>query len=308
MPKIRCHSLTTTDQLRVPLTDYVMWRGDVEKFLDALPSQPLFDLVVTSPPYNIGKAYEDRQRLEDYLDWQQRVIGKCVDRLSPRGSICWQVGNFVEGNGEATILPLDMVFHPIFDGLGLKLRNRIVWHYGHGLHYKRRFSGRYEVVLWYTNSDDYTFNLDAVRVPSKYPGKKHYKGPRTGQYSGNPLGKNPEDVWAIPNVKSSHVEKTGHPCQFPAALVQRLTLALTNPREVVFDPFAGVASTGVAAAITGRKFRGCEIAEDYAEMGEQRVNEALAGTARVRPLDRPVYDPAMAGSVARNPFGQKDDG
>ena len=80
----------------------------------------------------------------------------------------------------------------------MSMRNRIVWHFGHGLHASRRFSGRYEVIMWFTKSDDYTFNLDAVRVPQKYPQKKHFKGPRRGELSGNPLGKNPGDVWEIP--------------------------------------------------------------------------------------------------------------
>jgi len=121
-------------------------------------------------------------------------------------------------------VPLDIQFDPIFRKHGLSLRNRIIWHFGHGLHNKRRFSGRYEVILWYTKSDNYVFNLDDVRIPSKYPGKRHFKGPKTGQLSGNPKGKNPEDVWDIPNVKSNHVEKTEHPCQFPVGLVERLIL------------------------------------------------------------------------------------
>lgn len=270
-----------------------IWSGDVESFLDRLPQQALFDLIITSPPYNLGKSYENRQALVDYVAWQERIIEKCVSRLRATGSICWQVGNHVvEGRGGRTtsVLPLDFVFHEIFDHLGLRLRNRIIWRFGHGLHCKHRFSGRYEVVLWYTRSDDYVFNLDSVRIPSKYPSKKHYKGPRVGQYSGNPLGKNPEDVWDIPNVKSNHVEKTDHPCQFPVALVERLILALSDSDALVFDPFAGVMSTGVAAAITGRRFLGCELEPRYVEQGTRRVDAALRGAAKYRPGDRPIYD------------------
>ena len=183
--------------------NYALWQGDVESFLDSLPREPTFDLVVTSPPYNIGKPYETRSTLEDYLLWQSKIIDKVVPRLKPTGSLCWQVGNYVD-NGE--ILPLDFEFAPIFRAHKLQLRNRIVWHFGHGLHNKRRFSGRYEVILWYTKSNDYCFNLDAVRIPAKYPGKRHFKGPRAGELSGNPLGTNPEGVWFIPNCKSNHVE------------------------------------------------------------------------------------------------------
>lgn len=176
----------------------------------------------------------------------------------------------------------------------MALRNRIVWHFGHGLHNHYRFSGRYEVVLWYTNTSEdhpeYVFNLDPVRISPKYPGKRHFKGPKIGQLSSNPLGKNPSDVWDIPNVKANHVEKTEHPCQFPVGLIERLVLALTNKGDLVFDPFAGVASSGVAAALHGRRFWGCELSSTYVDIGMERVNDALQGKAKYRPHDKPLYD------------------
>ena len=288
-----------------------MWQGDVLAFLKGLPPEPVFDLIATSPPYNIGKEYETKQGLEAYLEWQATIIDELVPRLKPGGSLCWQVGNFVV---DSQIFPLDIEFAPIFKKHKLQMRNRIIWTFGHGLHTQRRFSGRYEVVLWYTKTeskkDAYTFNLDEVRVPSKYPGKKHFKGPNAGQLSGNPLGKNPEDVWNIPNVKSNHVEKTIHPCQFPVGLIERIVLALTNPGDLVFDPFAGVASAGVAAAIHGRRFWGCELDVDYAEVGRQRMQAALDGNAVYRPHDRPIYDHTQS-SLSRMPpsaFTPVDEG
>ncbi len=229
----------------LPGQPYLMWQGDVLELLAALPEQPLFDLVITSPPYNLGKAYEKKQALTAYIDWQAQIIDQIVPRVRPTGSICWQVGNFVD-NGH--IMPLDIELAPIFKRHKLALRNRIIWHFGHGLHNKRRFSGRYEVVLWYTRTDEYVFNLDAVRIPAKYPGKRHFKGPRLGQLSGNPLGKNPEDVWDIPNVKSNHIEKTEHPCQFPVGPIDRLIPALAIPNALVFDLFVGA----VVAVYGGR--------------------------------------------------------
>lgn len=270
-----------------PMGDYYLWLGDVINYLDVLPLDVKFDLIVTSPPYNLGKPYEDKMELIRYIEWQETIIKKTVPRLRDTGSICWQVGNYVE-NG--SIWPLDIEIAPIFRDLGLFMRNRIVWRFGHGLHSQRRFSGRYEVVLWFTKTNNYTFNLDPVRIPSKYPGKKHFKGPKAGQYSSNPLGKNPEDVWDIPNVKSNHVEKTIHPCQFPVGLIERLVLSMTNEGEWVFDPFAGVASAGVAAAIHGRRFCGCDISKEYLEIGQKRIVDALKGDEKYRPHDRPIYD------------------
>jgi adenine-specific DNA-methyltransferase len=282
---------------RIGPHDNIIWNRDVSQLVSKLPAKPLFDLVVTSPPYNIGKPYEERLKLEEYSVWHETLIKSIVSRVKPTGSVCWQVGNYVE-NG--CIYPLDYIFHPIFTKLGLKLRNRIVWHYGHGLHNTKRFSGRYEVVLWYTKSDDYTFNLDAVRVPPKYPGKRAFRGPKAGQLSSNPLGKNPEDVWAvtdsthdiwnIPNVKAGHVEKTEHPCQFPVGLIERLILALTQKSNLVFDPFTGTGSAGVAAILHKRRFLGCELDSDYAQLAYSRLIKTANGEERFRSHAKPVFD------------------
>lgn len=267
--------------------DCVLYAGDCRTLLRAVPEGSV-RLVVTSPPYNLGKAYERRLALDDYVAQQREVIEGCMRVLAADGSICWQVGNWVD-NG--TIVPLDVPLYPLFAEHGLKLRNRIVWHFEHGLHASRRFSGRYEVVLWFTRDGDYCFDLDAVRVPQKYPQKKHYKGPRRGELSGNPLGKNPGDLWVIPNVKANHVEKTDHPCQFPVELVERLVLALTQPGDVVLDPFMGVGSTAVAALMHGRRAIGAEMMAEYVATARERVQSGVAGTLRVRPRERAVYDP-----------------
>jgi adenine-specific DNA-methyltransferase len=160
------------------------------RFMRRLPAESM-SLIVTSPPYNIGKAYEKRTSQEKYVEDQAACIAEAVRLLAPQGSICWQVGNHID-NGE--VFPLDVLLYPLFKNHGLQLRNRIVWTFGHGLHCQKRFSGRHETILWFTKSDDYVFNLDHVRIPSKYPNKKHFKGPNKGALSSNPLGKNPTDV------------------------------------------------------------------------------------------------------------------
>ena len=275
-----------------PTADLVLFEGDCLDLLADIPNG-FVQLAVTSPPYNLGKPYETRLDLDEYLAQQQRVIEECVRVLSPKGSICWQVGNFVD-NGR--IVPLDIALYPLFDSLGLYLRNRIVWHYGHGLHASRRFSGRYEVILWFTKSDEYTFNLDAVRVPQKYPRKRYYKGANKGQLSCNPLGKNPSDVWNIPNVKANHVEKTEHPCQFPVELIERLVLSMTDEGDWVLDPFIGTGTTAIAALMHRRRAIGAEILPEYVEIARKRLRLAQAGQLRIRPMERPVYDPDVQGA------------
>jgi len=270
-----------------PTVDLVLHEGDALDLLKQIPNE-FVSLIVTSPPYNIGKPYETRMDLDLYLQQQGLIIKECVRTLRNDGSICWQVGNFVT-DGE--IIPLDILLYPIFSSLGLHLRNRIIWHFGHGLHTSKRFSGRYEVIIWFTKSDNYTINLNDVRVPQKYPQKKYFKGPKKGMLSGNPLGKNPTDIWDIPNVKANHVEKTPHPCQFPVELVERLVLALTNTSEWVLDPFMGVGTSAIAALIHDRKAIGAEIMPEYIKIAKERIQLAEEGKLRIRPMDRPVYDP-----------------
>jgi len=245
-------------------------------------------LIVTSPPYNLGKEYEERLSKDKYIQEQTACIAEAVRLLHPKGSICWQVGNHVQ-NGE--IFPLDILLYDLFKNYKLQLRNRIVWTFGHGLHCQKRFSGRHETILWFTKSDEYTFNLDPVRIPSKYPEKKHFKGPNKGKVSSNPLGKNPSDVWDIPNVKSNHVEKTDHPCQFPVGLVERLVLSLTNPGDSVLDPYVGVGSSAIASLKHGRNAYGCDLEKSYVDVAWERIHLLRAGELLTRPMNKPIYDP-----------------
>jgi len=270
-----------------PQAQVVVYPGDCLDLLASIPDASI-QLVVTSPPYNIGKEYERKLSLDTYVSQQAEVVRECVRVLADTGSICWQVGNYVD---RGAIIPLDAILYPVFGSLGLRLRNRIVWHFEHGLHCSNRFSGRYETINWFTRTDSYKFFLDPVRVPQKYPGKKYFKGPKAGEFSGNPLGKNPGDVWIIPNVKSNHVEKTDHPCQFPVELVERLVLSLSAEGDWVLDPFLGTGSTIVAAIRHDRRGAGAELVPKYLDLARERIQMAIDGTLRVRPMNRPVYDP-----------------
>jgi len=281
-----------------------LFRGDC---LDMLASMPdgCAQLAVTSPPYNLGKEYETPLDMGEYVSWQVKVAAECARVLEPRGSLCWQVGNHVRhGGGAASVAPLDCVLWAGLSGLGLTLRNRIVWAFEHGMHCSRRFSGRHEAILWFTKAADrdYIFDLDPVRVPQKYPGKRHFKGAKAGQYSGNPAGKNPGDFWLIPNVKANHVEKTPHPCQFPVELAERLVLSLTEEGGLVVDPFAGSGSALVAAARCGRRSAGAEVDGRYCEIAADRLGRLGRGELKVREMGTPVHVPS--GRLAVSPWGQ----
>ena len=278
--------------------DIILGNKDYKLILDRIPDEYI-QLAVTSPPYFIGKEYDTTKDITDFERLHQELFETLVAKIKIGGSLCWQVGYHVNSN---SVIPLDYIVYSILSKYpNLKLRNRIIWTYGHGLHSSVRFSGRHEVILWFTKGDEYIFNLDEVRVPQKYPGKRSYKGHNKGEYSGNPLGKNPTDIWDLPNVKANHIEKTLHPCQFPIGLVQRLILALSNEGDYIYDPFMGSGSTAAAAILSKRKFIGTEINSEYYEIAVKRSKEAFSGNLNYRPLLKPVLKPNTNFSVARKP-------
>ncbi len=309
MTAIAFNEMPEIDTHFAPNRRVVVFDGDVNDLLRELPDDQM-KLIVTSPPYNVGKSYETRREISKYLEQQADVIKNLHRVLRPDGSICWQVGNYIE-NGE--VFPLDVFFYPIFKSLGMILRNRIVWYTAHGLHSQKRFSGRYEVLLWFTKGEEYTFNLDNVRVPSKYPGKRNYKGPNKGLPSGNPKGKNPSNVWEImseeweqgfweiPNVKAAHPERTIHPAQFPIEVAERCVLALSDEDDWVFDPYAGVGTTIIAALKHNRRGMGSEKENTYTAIARERIAKLYSGQLPYRQLGKPIYRPSPNDKVAQVP-------
>ncbi|GJE28130.1 DNA-methyltransferase [Methylobacterium organophilum] len=291
--------------------------ADVLRGLKQVEGIP-FNLIITSPPYNIGKSYErdSRRSVEEYIDWQSKIAETLVSMLAEDGSLCWQVGNWTNKNQE--VIPLDCMFYDIFRKFGLKLRNRIIWRFNFGRNAVHRFSGRYETLLWFTKSDKYVFNLDDVRVPQIYPGKRNSsrKGEgKAGLPSGNPLGKNPSDfwefspkkdflenpIWEIPNVKANHVEKTLHPCQFPVELAERCVLAFTKQDDLILDPFVGTGASIIAATKCGRRGVGIDHDAEFIQLSNQRLTALERGELRLRPLGKPIYEPGRSGRVSRVP-------
>lgn len=275
-----------------------LYQADAFDFLAKVKTGSV-DLVVSSPPYFMGKEYDTSLSIQDFKSVHLRLLPELVRVLKPGGSLCWQVGHHVRGG---VSVPLDAIVYGTFaESEELFLRNRIIWTFGHGEHARRRFSGRHETILWYTKGDEYHFDLDAVRVPQKYPGKRSYKGPRKGELSGNPLGKNPSDIWEIPNVNANHVEKTAHPCQFPVALVQRLVKALCPSGGMVADPFMGSGTSAIAALHEKRKFVGCDQNAAYVKLASQRLRELKAGQLKFRPIGQALYVPSDKSAVAQRP-------
>ncbi|UCG02862.1 MAG: site-specific DNA-methyltransferase [Candidatus Heimdallarchaeota archaeon] len=246
-----------------------IYNKDFLDFSKKIPEETI-DLIVTSPPYGIGKEYEKKIPLEDYLSWSTKVFTEFRRILKDTGSLFYQVGTYVGEKG--VHYPWDIMLFPLFVNLEFISRNRIIWIRQHGTHAKHKFSNRHESILWFTKSHNYKFNLDGIRVPQKYPNKKGYrKGKLYGKFTSDPRGKNPGDVWAFRNVKHNHEEQTVHPCQFPEDMITRIILATTDPKDIVFDPFIGSGTTAVVAKHYNRRFLGCEIVEEYVNIANHRL-------------------------------------
>jgi len=240
---------------------FILYNAACERALDALSKSSVnVELTLTSPPYNIGKAYEENLPLAEYVSWCADWMRAVWNVTADNGAFWLNLGYFsVEGKGKA--VPISYL---LWDRSPFFLQQEIVWHYGAGVTAKRFFVPRNEKWLFYTkDSEDYVFNLDDVRDPNvKYPNQK-----KNGKFRCNPLGKNPSDVWEFPKVTTgtnrSSKERSSHPAQFPLAVVDRIVKASSNYADLVIDPFSGSGSSGIAAVGNGRVYVGVELREDY---------------------------------------------
>jgi DNA modification methylase len=257
-------------------------RMDVLDYLDTLPEHSI-DLVITSIPYNLGKAYTagdlvDAMRPVYFEGWITSVIDELARALKLGGTLCLQVGSTRDWTGR--LVPMDTMFFETCRKSGLEFQSRIVWEVPHGLTPKRRLAERYETVLVFSKGEQSVFNANPVRIPQKEPDKRGFKGPRKGDLTGHPFGAWPGNVWRIPNVGNNSPEKTGHPCQFPQELARRLILLYSNSGALVCDPFSGSGTVHVETVRTGRAFTGADLF--FEELRTKRLATTLPDT--VTPL------------------------
>jgi adenine-specific DNA-methyltransferase len=260
------------DDYKYRMVDCRLICDDALDVLRDMPAESV-DLTVTSPPYNIGKQYEQPLPIGEYLEWCARWMAELYRVTKPAGAFWLNLG-YVEVPSKGRAVPLPYL---LWDRSPFYLHQEIVWHYGAGVAARRAFSPRNEKWLWYLKDpEQYTFNLDAVRDPNvKYPSQK-----KNGKLKCNPLGKNPGDVWIVPKVTSgagrASKERTPHPAQFPIAVITRIIRATSREGDLVLDPFVGSGSTLVAAILTKRRCVGIEIRPDYCAIAERRIRSAQA--------------------------------
>lgn len=249
----------------------VIFNADTTNLMALLPPDSI-NLIVTSPPYNIGKEYETVMDIQKYVEWT-KAWTKGIPRVLTRSGAFWLNLGYVKFDDKAKALPLPYL---LWDKIDLHLIQEVVWNYGAGVAGKRFLSPRNEKWLWYVmDSENYTFNLDAIRDPDvKYPTQK-----KNGKLRCNTIGKNPSDVWQIAKVTSgtdrSSPERTPHPAQFPTDLIDRIILGFSNEEETVLDPFLGSGSTAISCLKHNRKVIGFEIREDYCSVAAKRIKDFL---------------------------------
>lgn len=246
-----------------------IYQKDCLQAMKEIPDE-LIDLTITSPPYNIGKEYEELAELDDYLGWCKDWMEQ-VHRITVDNGTFWLNIGYLEVEGKGLAVPISYL---LWDKTPFYLLQEVVWNYSAGVACRKRFSPRNEKLLWFVkNPKSYTFNLDDVRDPDvKYPNQK-----KNGKLRCNPLGKNPSDVWQISKVtsgkKRSSPERTPHPAQFPVALVERMLKSSSNVGDLVLDPFMGSGSTAECSLRNGRYVIGFELKSDYIGYAESRINQ-----------------------------------
>ncbi len=263
-----------------------LYHVDAMEAMACLPEN-VFDLAITSPPYNIGKEYETTMPLPNYIDWSENWINQAYRLCKPFGALWLNLG-YTEVPERGRAVPIAYL---LWDRIPYFLLQEVVWNYGAGVATKRIFSPRNEKFLWLVKSpDNYTFNLDDVRDPNtKYPNQK-----KNGKIRVNPLGKNPTDVWQFPKVttgqgltgRRASPERTKHPAQFPLSVIDRIVKACSNPGEVVFDPFIGSGTTAEAAIGNGRNAVGFEIKSEYIDIAVERLERSIRNVEQGRKQGR----------------------
>lgn len=250
---------------------FFLYNGDSTEYLSRLSRSDFrVDLVITSPPYNIGKVYERQILVNDYISWCAGWMSQ-IYKVCKRNGTFWLNLGYLEVEDRGLCVPIPYL---LWDKSSFYLLQEIVWKYGAGVSTKQRLSPRNEKWLFYVKDPgNYIFNLDEIRDPNvKYPNQK-----KNGKYRCNPLGKNPSDVWEFPKITTgesrSSRERTEHPAQFPLDIVERIVRVSSNQLDLVVDPFAGSCSAGIAAIGLGRLFLGFETRTDYCALAVNRVQQ-----------------------------------
>ncbi len=237
-----------------------IYQGDCLEVMSGFPGESV-DLIFADPPFNIGIQYDktdDKKEYQDYVAWSEEWIGAATRLLKKNGSFYVAIGD--EYAAEIRMIGRKK---------NLVLRNWIIWHYTFGQNQRKKFSRAHtHIFYWVADKQEFTFNTDAVRVPSAR--QTVYADKRA-----HPRGRVPDDVWAFSRICGTFKERIGdHPCQMPEALLDRIILASSREGDLVLDPFCGTGTTLATAQRLGRDYIGIDISPNYCEISRGRLQQA----------------------------------
>lgn len=237
--------------------------GDTLDMLRALPDG-CADLVFADPPFNIGYQYDvytDHLAKAEYLAWASRWIEAVVRVMKPCGALFLAIGDEYAAEYKIRI-----------EGAGLFLRNWLIWHYTFGPHQQKKFGRDHAHILYFTGlPNHFTFNADAVRVESARQRQGDKRANAKGRVPGDVWQFEASTVWDVPRLPGNSKERTGHPCQMPESILERIILATSNAGELVVDPFCGSGTTAAVAKRLGRRCITADLSADYAARVAERV-------------------------------------
>lgn len=244
--------------------DIEILQGEATEKLQDLETESV-DLIIADPPYNLNKNYgnkSDSKSFDEYINFTRDWTREATRILKPTGTIYVFMGfRFIS-----------YLYQILENDNNLFFNNWICWFYTQGIGKTKGFSPRHDDILMFTKSKDFTFNLDAVRVPQKY-----YRSVN------NMRGANPGDVWEFSHIHYCQENRQNHPTQKPEGLMERMVLASSNENDLIVDPFAGSGTTLRVCQQLSRNCLGVELNADYIKMIENRLNEPFTGFDSIDP-------------------------
>lgn len=276
---INLHSKTSVDHLINKTIGQ-----DLFEILDYLPDK-FVDLMIVDPPYNLTKIFKSvkfkEQSVENYSEWMESFVIKLKKILKNSASLYF-CGDWLTSISIANVL-----------NKHFKIRNRITWEREKGRGSKINWKNSAEDIWFYTVSNKYKFNPDAVKLNRKViaPYKDDNGKPKDWEHKEN--GKFrltfPSNIWTDISIPFwSMPENTEHPTQKPEKLVAKLILASSNEGDLIFDPFLGSGTTSVVAKKLNRNYLGVEIDKYYACLAEKRLDIAETDK-RIQGYERGIF-------------------
>ncbi|RLI84763.1 site-specific DNA-methyltransferase [Archaeoglobales archaeon] len=250
------------NRLRAKLPVNKIIHGDCVKVLNLLPKGSI-DLVVTSPPYNVGKEYEEDLTEEEYVKFLTDVFKGLKRVLKPDGRICWNVPYSMISSKREIFSPWYCSFKALRKA-GLKFRDNITWN-------QLNTDNDTAWGSWCSASAPWVRHMtEAIIVAYKETWKKQNKGET--DLTRDEFLRFVLDLWGMPVASK---KKIGHPAPFPEELPYRCIKLFSFVGDVVLDPFLGSGTTALVAVKTERRFIGIELKKEYCEMAARRIEPYL---------------------------------